>query len=127
MGDLSLAARRVLGLFVLLGGGLALVFIAFVVAAGGRALLTATGSFALIFLFSLALLMTCSGITLAFRHVDATQRSLVPRWALIVSGSALLLSVGGLAYFGGVRSASGIVLLGGLGAYWLWSGVKGAG
>ena len=127
MKALPLTVNKALGLLVLLAGAVALVFIVFVVVAGGHELLTAPGSLALVFLFSLALLLACSGFTLAFRSQDAVQRSLVPRWALVASGAAMLLSIAGLAYFGGARSPSGIVLLGGLGAYWLWSGLRRAG
>ena len=127
MKALPLAVNKALGLLVLLAGVAALLFVVFVVVAGGRELLTAPGSLVLVFLFSLALLLACSGFTLVFRSIDSMQSSLVPRWALVASGSAMLLSVTGLAYFDGARSASGIVLLGGLGAYWLWSGLRRAG
>jgi hypothetical protein len=127
MKSLPTAANKAIGFVALLMGLAALAVIVIVVVAGGKDLLSAPGSLALVFLFSLVLLVACSGFTLLFRPVRAAQTSLVPRWALTVSGSCMLLSVVGLAYFGGARSASGIVLLGGLGAYWLWSGLRSAG
>jgi hypothetical protein len=127
MNKIALAARKSLGAVVLVVGVVALAFIAFVVATGGITVLASTGVLALVFLFSLALLLTCSGATLLFLRAEAATGSLAPRWALKVSGAALLASVAGLAYFGGARSAGGMVLLGGLGAYWLWSGFKQAG
>ena len=90
MKTLPRATYKAFGFLALLLGAALIAFVTVVLAAGGRELLTAPGSLALVFLFSLALLLACSGFTLAFRGWDQAQRSLVPRWALAASGSTML-------------------------------------
>ena len=124
MNNLSRPAIKLIGAFSLILGVAALVFVGYAAVFGGRELLLTPGALALLFLFSLGLLLACSGITLAFQSNALARRSLVPRWALVVGGASLVLAVAGLAYFGGARSISGIALLGGLGVYWLWSGLR---
>ena len=115
---------RVLGVLALIGGVTGLLFVGAAATSGGWDLFTAPGSLALVFLFSLVLLVACSGFTLAVRGTDALQRSLVPRWALVVSGAAMLFSVCALLILGNGDSRLGMALLGALGANWLWKGLR---
>jgi hypothetical protein len=124
MSILSRPVTKIFGAFVLILGVVALVFVGYVAVLGGRELLLAPGALALLFLFSLGLLLACSGITLTLQSNALARGSLVPRWALVVSGASLMLAIAGLVYFGGARSIPGVALLGGLGLYWLWSGLR---
>jgi hypothetical protein len=124
MKSLSRPVTKLFGILALTLGVAALVFVCCIAVLGGRELLLAPGALALLFLFSLGLLLACSGVTLTFQSNALARGSLVPRWALVVSGASLMLAIAGLAYFGGARSISGMALLGGLGLYWLWSGLR---
>jgi hypothetical protein len=115
---------RALGGLALLAGASGLALVAAIAAVGGSELLTTSGSVALVFLFSLVLLLACSGYALAVGGTNALQKSLVPRWALVASGAAMLISVLAFLTFGAAGSKLGMGLLGGLGAGWLWAGLR---
>ena len=124
MKALPSSLARALGVLAFVGGVTGLVFVGAVATSGGRDLFTAPGSLVLVFLFSLVLLLACSGFTLAVRGTPAPQRSLVPRWALVASGTTMLFSVSALLILGNGDSRFGMALLGVLGANWLWKGLR---
>jgi NO-binding membrane sensor protein with MHYT domain len=124
MNNLGRTATKLIGAVAFVLGVSALVFVGYAAVLGGRELLLEPGALALLFLFSLGLLLVCAGTSLALQSNALAHGSLVPRWALVVAGGCLVLSIAGLVYFGGARSISGTTLLGGLGLYWLWSGLR---
>lgn len=113
---------------VLIGG------VVYVAAGATASQLVSAGFLVLPFVFSFALLMVTAGFRLAVRGQDALRRSLAPRWALYLSGIALLGSLAGLAVasFGtpkGGAQAMGLTMLGAIALSWLREarGSKGAG
>src|SRR3546814_17085012 len=101
MNNLSRPAIKLIGALSLILGVTALVFVGYAVVFGVRELLLTPEALALHFLFSLGLLLACSGIPFVFQRNALTRRSLVPSWDLVAGGARLVLAVAGLAYFGG--------------------------
>jgi len=124
MAPLRSTLVRLFGAVAALIGAAGLLFIAIALREGRAEIFATFGSTLLLFLFSLALLAFLAGSQLLVRPVIDPPRSLVPRWALVVCGSSLILSILFLMFFGGGKSWSGAVLLGALGAYWLRQGIR---
>lgn len=120
-------ALRITGALIGLAGLGLLLGTLSVAVLGGGSLMASSGFVLVVFVSALACLMACAGWALA--RGDEPQRSLVPPWALVLSGALILASILGTWFFAwhhGVRLHSGgLFMLAALGFYWLRSGLRG--